>query len=204
METQALVMGGATVGIWTANIGLLVRHWRRRLFADLPEVQRPYKVVVAGGILLTLYITFMVILSLSQIGVLPSDIAVAMQQPRVQWSFILTSLGFGILSVVLAWNLEFVPHVSRRHRREVRGAFRDGEIEALNRVEMELNEPLTDLLFSVRANLGRRDLQPEVRESLEQAYRSGREVVSALDRVASDIEERNGNGFVIFGSRSRS
>lgn len=194
METQALVMGGATVGIWTANIGLLVRHWRRRLLAELPEVQRPYQVVVAGGVLLTLYITFMVILSLSQMGVLASSIARTLEQPKVQWSFILMSLGFGVLSVVLAWSLEFAPQMSRRVRMQVQKAAHDAEIEALNRVELALNEPLTEVLFAVREALSDPRLSTPTRESLEEAYQSGREVVAALDRVAVELEERNGNG----------
>ena len=57
METQALVIGTATVGVWTANMLLLVHHWRRHLFNDLPDLQRPYVMVVSGGILLTLHVT---------------------------------------------------------------------------------------------------------------------------------------------------
>ena len=62
------------------------------------------------------------------------------------------------------------------------------EIDALNRVELALNDSLTELLFAVRAALHENNLTPSQRAKLEDAYRSGRQVVSALDRVASELE----------------
>lgn len=188
METQALVMGGATVGVWTANIGLLVRHWRRRLLNDLPEVRRPYVVVVSGGVLLTLYVTFMTALILHQVGVLPPDLAAAALQPKVLWGFLILSLAFGVVSVVLAWHLDFAPRMRHRHGEELRLAAREGELEALNRIEVALNEPLTELLFAVRGAVNDPALPDLQRAKIEGAYQAGRQVVAALDRVAAEIE----------------
>ena len=195
METQALVAGTATVGVWTANILLLIHHWRRRLFNDLPDLQRPYVMVISGGVLLTLHVTFMVMFFLRQFGVLPERLANAAFQTRVLWAFIILSLGFGIWTIVLAWSLEFAPRMTSRFRLKQRAAARDGEIEALNRIEMALNEPLTELLFAVRGALHKNELSPSQRRKLGDAYRAGRQVVSALDRVATEIEnDENGNG----------
>lgn len=187
MET-ALVMGGATVGVWTANVALLIRHWRRRLLNDLPEMQRPYVVVVSGGVLLTLHVTFMVLSVLGEMGALPESLATTVFQRSVLWGFMILSLGFGIYCVVLAWSLEFAPRMSSRMRLERRNAARDGEVEALDRIELALNEPLTELLFAVRKALHENDLTPAQREKLEEAYRAGRQVVSRLDRIAAEIE----------------
>lgn len=192
METQALVVGGATVGIWTANVGLLIHHWRRRLLNDLPEVQRPYVMVTSGGVLLTLHITFMVLLILNQVGVLPPRLAAVAVEPKVLWGFLLLSLGFGIFTVIAAWHIDFAPRMQSRLRLEMNDATRRAEIEALNRVELALNDSLTELLFAVRAALHENNLTPSQRQKLEDAYNSGRQVVSALDRVASELE--NGNG----------
>lgn len=191
MET-ALVMGGATVGVWTANIALLIRHWRRRLLNDLPEMQRPYVVVVSGGVLLTLHVTFMVLSVLGETGALPESLATTVFQRSVLWGFMILSLGFGIYCVVLAWSLEFAPRMSSRMRLERRNAARDGEVEALDRIELALNEPLTELLFAVRRALHENDLTPGQRQKLEDAYRAGRQVVSRLDRIAAEIEAGNG------------
>jgi len=190
MET-ALVMGGATVGVWTANVALLIRHWRRRLLNDLPEMQRPYVVVVSGGVLLTLHVTFMVLSVLGEVGALPESLATTVFQRSVLWGFMILSLGFGIYCVVLAWSLEFAPRMSSRMRLERRNAARDGEVEALDRIELALNEPLTELLFAVRRALHENDLTPAQREKLEDAYRAGRQVVSRLDRIAAEIEGAN-------------
>lgn len=190
MET-ALVMGGATVGVWTANVALLIRHWRRRLLNDLPEMQRPYVVVVSGGVLLTLHVTFMVLSVLGEMGALPESLATTVFQRSVLWGFMILSLGFGIYCVVLAWSLEFAPRMSSRMRLERRNAARDGEVEALDRIELALNEPLTELLFAVRRALHENDLTPAQREKLEDAYRAGRQVVSRLDRIAAEIEGAN-------------
>jgi hypothetical protein len=77
---------------------------------------------------------------------------------------------------------------SGRLRLEMRDATRNAEIEALNRVELALNDSLTELLFAVRAALHENSLTTSQREKLEDAYRSGRQVVSALDRVAAELE----------------
>ncbi|MGD8328886.1 MAG: hypothetical protein PVJ49_05570 [Acidobacteriota bacterium] len=188
METQALVMGTATVGVWTANIILLVHHWRRHLFNDLPDLQRPYVMVVSGGILLTLHVTFMVMFFLSEFGVLPEGLTAAMFQTKVLWVLMILSLGFGIWTIVLARELEFAPRMKSRFQLEQREAARDGEIEALNRIEDALSEPLTELLFAVRGAMHDNDLSAEQKRKLEDAYRAGRQVVSALDRVAVEIE----------------
>jgi hypothetical protein len=188
METQALVVGGATVGIWTANVGLLIHHWRRRMLNDLPEVQRPYVMVTSGGVLLTLHITFMVLLILNQVGVLPPRLAAVAVEPKVLWGFLILSLGFGIFTVIAAWHIDFAPRMQSRLRLEMSDATRRAEIDALNRVELALNDSLTELLFAVRAALHENNLTPSQRTKLEDAYRSGRQVVSALDRVASELE----------------
>lgn len=194
METQALVAGTATVGVWTANILLLIHHWRRRLFNDLPDLQRPYVMVISGGVLLTLHVIFMVLFFLSQSSVLPQGLANAVLQTRVLWAFIILSLGFGIWTIVLAWSLEFAPRMESRFRLKQRAAARDGEIEALNRIEVALSEPLTELLFAVRGALHENNLSTSQRRKLEDAYRAGRQVVSALDGVAAEIENNeNGN-----------
>ena len=192
METQALVMGTATVGVWTANILLLIHHWRRHLFTDLPDLQRPYVMVVSGGVLLTLHVIFVVMFFLSEFGALPQGMADAVFQTPVLWVFLILSLGFGIWTIFLARELEFAPRMKSRFRLKQRAAARDGEIEALNRIEDALNEPLTELLFAVRGVLHSNNLSPAQRRKLEDAYRAGRQVVSALDRVATEIE--NGNG----------
>jgi len=75
-----------------------------------------------------------------------------------------------------------------RFRLKQRAAARDGEIEALNRIEDALSEPLTELLFAVRGAMHLNNLSPGQRRKLEDAYRAGRQVVSALDRVAVEIE----------------
>lgn len=192
METQALVMGTATVGVWTANIILLVHHWRRHLFNDLPDLQRPYVMVVSGGVLLTLHVTFVVMFFLSEFGVLPERLAEAAFQTSVLWAVLILSLGFGIWTIFLARELEFAPRMKSRFRLEQRDAARDGELEALNRIEDALSEPLTELLFAVRGAMHLNNLSLAQRRKLEDAYRAGRQVVSALDRVAVEIE--NGKG----------
>ncbi len=189
METQALVMGTVTVGVWTANMLLLVHHWRRHLFNDLPDLQRPYVMVVSGGILLTLHVTFMVMFFLSEFSVLPERLADTVFQTPVLWAFIILSLGFGIWTVFLARDLEFAPRMKSRFRHKENAAARDGEIDALNRIEYALNEPLTELLFAVRGALHANNLTPAQRRKLDDAYRAGRQVVSALDRVAREIED---------------
>ncbi len=188
METQALVMGTATVGVWTANIVLLVRHWRRHLFNDLPDLQRPYLMVVSGGVLLTLHVTFVVMFFLREFGALPQRLADAAFQTPVLWAFLILSLGFGIWTVFLARELEFAPRLKSRFRIKQRAAARDGEIAALDRIEDALSEPLTELLFAVRGALHANRLSPGQRRKLEDAYRAGRRVVSALDLVAVEIE----------------
>ncbi|MFQ5742019.1 MAG: hypothetical protein ACE5HV_00340 [Acidobacteriota bacterium] len=193
METEALVMGGATVGVWTANIGLLIHHWRSRLLTDLPEVQRPYVMVVSGGVLLTLHVTFVALFVLSQVGALPPGLAATAYQPAVLWGFLALSLGFGILSVIIAWHLDFAPRMKRRLRRQQQDAVRDCGIEALNRIELALNEPLTELLFAVRASLHQNRLTAAQKANLEDAYRAGRQVVSILEGIAAEIENGNGN-----------
>ncbi len=189
METQALVMGTVTVGVWTANMLLLVHHWRRHLFNDLPDLQRPYVMVVSGGILLTLHVTFMVMFFLSEFSVLPERLADTVFQTPVLWAFIILSLGFGIWTVFLARDLEFAPRMTSRFRHKENAAARDGEIDALNRIEYALNEPLTELLFAVRGALHTNNLTPAQRRKLDDAYRAGRQVVSVLDRVAREIED---------------
>ena len=189
METQALVMGTVTVGVWTANMLLLAHHWRRHLFSDLPDLQRPYVMVVSGGILLTLHITFMVMFFLSEFSVLPERVADTIFQTPVLWAFIILSLGFGIWTVFLARHLEFAPRMKSRFRHKENAAARDGEIDALNRIEYALNEPLTELLFAVRGALHTNNLTPAQRRKLDDAYRAGRQVVSVLDRVAREIED---------------
>jgi hypothetical protein len=188
METQALVMGTATVGVWTANMILLVHHWRRHLFTDLPDLQRPYVMVVSGGVLLTLHVTFVVMFFLTQLGALPESFAAATFQAPVLWAFLILSLGFGIWTIFLARELEFAPRMKSRYRLKQQAAARDGEIEALNRIEDALSEPLTELLFAVRGAMHANNLSPEQHGKLEDAYRAGRQVVSALDRVAVEIE----------------
>lgn len=188
METQALVMGTATVGVWTANVILLVHHWRRHLFNDLPDLQRPYVMVVSGGVLLTLHVVFVVMFFLSEFHVLPEGLAHAAFQTPVLWAFLILSLGFGIWTILLARELEFAPRMESRFRLKQRAAARDGEIDALNRIEDALSEPLTELLFAVRGALHTNNLSAGQRRKLEDAYGAGRQVVSALDRIAVEIE----------------
>ena len=189
METQALVMGTATVGVWTANIILLVHHWRRHLFNDLPDLQRPYVMVVSGGVLLTVHVTFVVMFFLSEFGALPERLADAAFQTPVLWAVLILSLGFGIWTIFLARELEFAPRLKSRLRIKQKAAARDGEIAALDRIEDALSEPLTELLFAVRGALHANKLSPAQRRKLDDAYRAGRRVVSALDRVAVEIED---------------
>jgi len=106
----------------------------------------------------------------------------------VLWAFLILSLGFGIWTIFLARELEFAPRMKSRFRLKQKESERDGEIVALNRIEDALSEPLTELLFSVRGALHTNNLSAVQREKLEDAYRAGRLVVSALDRVAVDIE----------------
>ena len=72
------------------------------------------------------------------------------------WAVLILSLGFGIWTIFLACELEFAPRMESRFRLKQRDAARDGELEALDRIE--------------------------------DAYRAGRQVVSALDRIAGEIE----------------